>query len=135
MSKEIPQIIKDVGFDFSWSEEKVWALDIPVESVNIEELLWHFDIPFLWENDGVYNLTPRDVLENPDEHKREYERTQSAELSYPIDIMENKGRWLILDGLHRLMKASSLNMDKVQVRKISREYIPKIIAESESLSR
>lgn len=30
--------------------------------------------------------------------------------------MENKGRWLILDGLHRLMKASVLGMKKSEGR-------------------
>ena len=39
MTDNIPQIIKDVGFDFSWSEEKVWALDVPVEEMAIEELV------------------------------------------------------------------------------------------------
>lgn len=126
MNEDVPQIIRDVGFDFSWSEEKVWALDVPVEEMSISELEWHFDIPFLWEN-GVYNLTSREVIEKPDEHKTEYERTMSADLSYPIDIMENKGRWLILDGLHRLMKSSMLGMQTVQVRKISRDYIGDIV--------
>ena len=125
MEKEIPQIIKDVGFDFDWSEEKVWSLDVPMEEMSIKELTWHFDIPFLWEND-VYNLKPQDVIDNEDAHKEEYERTMRADLIHPIDIMENKGRWLILDGLHRLMKASILNMQKVNVRKISRDFIPKI---------
>ena len=125
MKEEIPQIIKDVGFDFSWSEEKVWALEVPVEEMSIKELIWHFDIPFLWEDD-VYNLKPQDVIDNPENHKKEYERTMKADLIHPIDIMENKGRWLILDGLHRLMKASILKMDKVQVRKVSRDFIPKI---------
>ncbi len=125
MKEEIPQIIKDVGFDFSWSEEKVWALEVPVEEMSIKELIWHFDIPFLWE-DGVYNLKPQDVIDNPENHKKEYERTMKADLVHPIDIMDNKGRWLILDGLHRLMKASILKMDKVQVRKVSRDFIPKI---------
>ena len=125
MKEEIPQIIKDVGFDFSWSEEKVWALEVPVEEMSIKELIWHFDIPFLWEDD-VYNLKPQDVIDNPENHKKEYERTMKADLVHPIDIMENKGRWLILDGLHRLMKASILKMDKVQVRKVSRDFIPKI---------
>ncbi len=121
----IPQVIKDVGFDFDWSEEKVWALDVPVEKIDIHELTWHFDIPFLWEN-GIYNLKPQDVIDEPEKHKEEYERTMRADLVHPIDIMKNKGRWLILDGLHRLMKASILNMPKVQARKISRDLIPKI---------
>lgn len=123
---EVPQIIEDVGFDFSWSEEKVWALDIPVDEMDIGELTWHFDVPFLWEK-GVYDLKPQDVINNPDAHKKEFERTMKADLAHPIDIMENKGRWLILDGLHRLMKSSIQGKKKVRVRKVSRDFIPKIL--------
>lgn len=123
----IPQIIKDVGFDFSWSEEKVWTLNVPVEEMDIQELLWHFAVPFLWEDGGVYNLTPQKIIDNPEMHKAEYERTMKADLVHPIDIMQNKGRWLILDGLHRLMKADVLGMNKVQVRKIPRKSIPDIL--------
>jgi len=43
------------------------------------------------------------------------------------NVMENKGRWLILDGLHRLMKATILKMNKIRVRKIPREKIPEIL--------
>ena len=123
--KEIPQIIKDVGFDFHWSEEKVWALEVPTEEINIGELTWHFDVPFLWEN-GVYNLTPKEVIDNPNVHTGEYERTMKSDLIHPIDIMENKGRWLILDGLHRLVKAQILNYRSVKVRKIRRSEIKSI---------
>lgn len=126
MKEDIPQIIKDVGFDFNWSEEKVWSLDVPVDEIDISELTWHFDIPFLWEN-GVYNLKPQTVIDSPNEHLKEYDRTMKADLVYPIDIMENKGRWLILDGLHRLIKSSILKMDKVKVRKVSRDQIPQIL--------
>lgn len=125
--RDVPQVIKDVGFDFSWSEEKVWALDVPVEEMEITELAWHFAVPFLWEGGGVYNLTSQEVIDNPAAHQTEYDRTMKADLAHPIDIMQNKGRWLILDGLHRLMKAEILSMDKVQVRKIPRERIPEIV--------
>ncbi|MCX6716204.1 MAG: ParB N-terminal domain-containing protein [Candidatus Taylorbacteria bacterium] len=124
--EEIPKIIRDVGFDFSWSEKKVWILEVPVEEINIDELTWHFDIPFLWER-GIYNLKPQEVISNSDIHKKEYARTMKADLIHPIDIMENKGRWLILDGLHRLMKASILGMKTIKVRKIPRVDIPKIV--------
>ena len=125
MNKKIPQIITDVGFDFDWNEEKVWALDVPVEEMDASELAWHFDIPFLWE-EGIYDLAPIEVLDRPDKHQKEYDRVLRADLAYPIDIMWNKGRWLILDGLHRLMKAWVLGIKKVKVRKISRDFIPKI---------
>ncbi|MFA7302139.1 MAG: ParB/RepB/Spo0J family partition protein [Candidatus Paceibacterota bacterium] len=126
IKKEIPKTIKEVGFDFSWDEKKVWQLDIPVTEMDITELIWHFDIPFLWEGGGIYNLTPQDVIDDKERHISEYERTMKADLVHPIDIMENKGRWLILDGLHRLMKASILGMKKVKVRIIPRDKIPEI---------
>ncbi|KKR12344.1 MAG: hypothetical protein UT41_C0002G0118 [Candidatus Wolfebacteria bacterium GW2011_GWC2_39_22] len=127
MKKEnIPQIIKDVGFDFSWDEKKVWALNIPITEMDISELEWHFDIPFHWHGDEVYNLSSREILGDPARYKKEYDRTMNADLQYPIDIMQNKGRWLILDGLHRLMKASILGMGKVNVRIVPREKISEI---------
>ena len=126
-SFDIPQIIKDVGFDFHWDEEKVWKLNIPATEMDINELTWHFDIPFHWHKDGKYNLKSREVINNPEKYKEEYERTMKADLRHPIDIMENKGRWLILDGLHRLMKAYILKMNKVKVRIIPREKIPEIL--------
>jgi len=121
-----PEIIKDVGFDFSWSELKVWGLDVPTTKMDISELTWHFEIPFLWEGGEMYNLKPREVIHFPDDHADEYKRTLQAELKYPIDIMENKGRWLILDGLHRLMKASIQGAKEVDVRVIPRDKISKI---------
>lgn len=124
---KIPQVIQEVGFDFSWSEPKVWALEIPAEELAVSELVWHFDVPFLWEKGGVYNLTPRAVMEQPDAHPEEYTRTIAADVTHPIDIMENKGHWLILDGLHRLMKLVMAGKTTVQVRKIPREKIPEIL--------
>lgn len=127
MSKEdIPQIIKDVGFDFDWSSKKVWELDAPTEEMDINELTWHFAIPFMWHDGGVYNLTPQEIIDNPKKYPEEYERTMAADTAYPIDIMENKGRWLILDGLHRLMKLAIEGHKTVQVRKIPRSDIPLI---------
>ena len=95
--------------------------------MSISELEWHFDIPFLWHEGGVYNLTPRKVIEEKEKYAEEYQRTLRADLSHPIDIMKNKGQWLILDGLHRLMKAALRGMKRVDVRKIPRSEVPKIV--------
>jgi hypothetical protein len=125
-NKKVPQIIKNIGFDFHWSEEKVWQLKIATEIIDIKDLAWHFDIPFLWYKGGIYNLTPSEVMSNPQKYKSEYQRMMKADFKYPIDIMKNKGRWLILDGLHRLMKARVTGLQTVQVRKIPRTLITKI---------
>ena len=124
--EKLPDIIKEVGFDFDWGAERVWALKYPAEEMDIKELEWHFDIPFHWHAGEIYNLTSREIIENPEKYKEEYERTMKSDLAYPIDIMMNKGRWLILDGLHRLMKAKILGMKSVRVRKIPRSEISNI---------
>src|SRR3989344_3597195 len=113
----MPDVIKNVGFDFNWSEEKVWALKLPVEDMSIKELEWHFDIPFWFTPGGYYDLKPRTVIEQKDDNKQEYERTMKADLSHPLDIMYWKNSWLLLDGLHRLVKAYILGQERIKVRK------------------
>lgn len=127
---KMPEIIKEVGFDFSWSEEKVWSLDLPVETMNVSELDWHFDIPFWNTPNGYYDLKPRDVINYPEKYKEEYERTLKSDLTYPLDIMLWKGKWLLLDGLHRLVKIAVQGKTLVQVRKVPKEMIPKILKET-----
>lgn len=120
------KIIEEVGFDFRWDNKKVWGLDYPVEQIPITDLSWHFEIPFWDLEDDRYCLSPNQVIQNPEKFQEEYDRTMKADMSHPIDIMENKGRWLILDGLHRLVKAKILGYDKVNVRKIPRTEIHNI---------
>lgn len=44
----------------------------------------------------------------------------------PISVLENKGKYVILDGLHRLVKYKILGYEKVFVRIIPRKEIPNI---------
>lgn len=122
-----PQVIKDVGFDFDWDEGRVWKLDVPVEDMDTSELLWHFDVPFL-DKEGTegYNLTPWQVINKGEGTGLHSKRMKEADLSYPLDIMENKGRWTLLDGLHRLMKAYTYGYRAVKVRKIPRDKISEV---------
>lgn len=118
-TRELPAIIKEVGFDFNWDEQKVWELDVPVEEMPIDKLTWHFDVPFLWSKpNGYYDVKPCEVIEHPELYLEEFERTMQSDTNYPIDIMYWKNRWLILDGLHRLMKLSIEGREVVDVRKI-----------------
>jgi len=94
---------------------------VPVEKIDIKELEWHFEVPFWSTKNGYYDLKPNDVINFSENHQEEYNRTMKADLSYPIDIMKNKGSWLILDGLHRLVKAKILGETKVEVRKVPRD--------------
>ena len=124
MKDEVPNIVREVGFDFDWEPQKVWLLDEPTTEMSLQDLVWHFDIPFLWEGDKV--VTPRAIMDEPNKHPNEYARTLAADISHPIDVMQNKGRWLILDGLHRLMKLYMQGATTVRVRIIPRTRIPEI---------
>lgn len=126
----VPQIIQDVGFDFDWDNKKVWALDIPVTSMPMSDLAWHLNIPF-WDSEGVdeYNLKPSEVIAYPEKEPTHFKKIMEADLSYPIDIMENKRRWLILDGLHRLVRLNMLGMQEIKVRIVPREIISQILCD------
>jgi hypothetical protein len=121
------ELIKEVGFDFDWDERKVWQLHEPVTTMHVSELDWHIDIPFWDKNGGTYNLSPRDVINHPELHPIEYERILKSDSSHPLDVMENKGRWLLLDGLHRLTKQVLGGKEQVRVRIIPRSRIPEIL--------
>ncbi len=128
MEKEIkiPNSVLEYGFDFDWNEQDVWKLDYPTQEIDITILEWHFDVPF-WNLDNQwYVLKPRDVINYPLKYQSQYDRIMKADISYPIDIMENKGRFVILDGLHRLVKCKLLGMQKVKVRIIPKSEIPNI---------
>jgi len=124
--KNMPPIIQEVGFDFDWDNEKVWDLDLPIEDIDIKELIWHFDIPFYWTKPNGWDLKPQTILDNPDIYSTQYERTMKADIKYPIDIMHWRGRWLILDGLHRLMRLHIKGEKKIKVRKVPHDKIPSI---------
>lgn len=123
-----PKSVKEAGLDFYWDPERVWKLDFPVEEMDIDDLIWHFDVPF-WEKDDTddWNLTPWEVIRKIPGSNEHQKKVEEAGLSYPIDIMENKGLWRILDGLHRLVRAYQLGYKKVKVRKIPKDKIPEIL--------
>ena len=67
------------------------------------------------------------MLLHPELHQVEYDRVMAADLSYPLNVMENKGRLLLLDGLHRLTSASLHKQTMVNVRIFPRSRIPEIV--------
>lgn len=103
---------------------KLWALEVPTEDMHIDKLLWILDIPF-WENEfGDIVITPNEVIQDLDNYPEHRDRINSGDTAYPLDIMKNKkGKWLTLDGLHRLVKLFLKGESIVRVRKIP----PKLI--------
>ena len=104
--------------------EKLWALDVPVEEMDIKELEWIFTIPFWEDEKGNIVITPKQVMDNLDAYPDHKERIENCDCSYPLDIMRNKkGKWLTLDGLHRLVSIYLDGTKTVKVRKIPPEIV------------
>lgn len=121
-------LINEIGFDFSWDTEKVWQLDEPTVIVPIDTLLWHFHMPF-WNSEWTdeYNLTVFDTFLNPQREIYHWDAILSANIEYPLDIMPNKWRLLLLDGLHRLAKHYLMWKREIPVRIIPQSRIPEIL--------
>lgn len=114
------------GFNLPfWRDNnKLWALEVPIEEIDINELLWILDLPFWEDKDGNIVITPNQVINNLNAYPEHQNKIQNCDASYPIDIMKNKNnKWLILDGLHRLVKMFLNKETKIQVRKIPPELI------------
>ena len=111
---ERPAIIASYWYAFDWDVEAIWKLDLPVRTMAVADLLWHLDVP-VWED---YRLTPRQVLDDPVRHAGEHARMLAADLAYPIDIFRFRSRWMILDGIHRLLKAHMRGHKQIAVREV-----------------
>ena len=117
MSK--PEILK-IGFKVN--EPQLWAVELPVEEINIRDIKYNLDILYL-EKEGTddWNLSPRKLIENFDQEKSHAKRVAGVDLIYLIDIYLNQDKWIILDGVHRFTKAVKEGRKIIKVRKIPHE--------------
>ncbi len=132
---EKPEIKKDIYVDprheehafdlpFWRDNKKLWALEVPIETINIGELSWMLDIPHWEDEQGNIVIKPREVIDNLDKYPFHRDKINNCDTSYPIDIMKNKlGEWRILDGLHRYVKLVMAGESIIKVRKIPQEMI------------
>lgn len=127
MDLTIPKIIKENCINFHWDDEKVWRLKLPIEKMKVSKLDWLFKMPFWGTKNKKHGLTPKEVMKNPKKYSYHYKKILNADLKHPIDIIKTqKGKWDILDGLHRLVKAKIMGKIEVDVRKIPLSKINEI---------
>lgn len=117
-----PGILEDVGFDIYVNTQKLRDLPLPIEEVDIQDLTWCFDYP-VWEKDGTddWNLTPWEVIKNDVGTAEHRKKVDEVDMQYPIVIISNKDKWIVLDGIHRLVRAYELGNKTIKVKKLSKE--------------
>ena len=95
----------DLGLNFFWDVRKLWAADLPVVAMPVRDLEWLLDKPFWKDDHRQLALRPCDVAADPQRYQADYERAMAADLSCPINVIYLRGRWVVMDDLHRLLKA------------------------------
>jgi hypothetical protein len=113
-----PPELEPYFLHFDWENARLWALDLPVERLETDELLWHLVLPWWKGDDGWFTVRPVDVAARPADYPHQYARTLNADLRWPLHVTWNGGRWTIMDGIHRLLKAVMLELQQIQVRKV-----------------
>lgn len=118
-----PELIERYLYAFDWDIAAIWALTLPVTERDIGDFAWMLALP-LWPGaDGPHSLTPLQVLAEPKVHSAEFVRMARADTAYPLDITFHQDRWVILDGVHRLLKLHRDGARTVRVRVVPREAL------------
>lgn len=114
----LPAPLQGVFFPFRWNKQALWALPTPAILLPLTELDWHLDLP-VWSTQPpqpLFDLRPREVIAQPATHTHHWQRIVDAPLEYALDLFEYKGRWVIMDGYHRLAKHHVLKSEEVLAR-------------------
>ena len=100
------------------SRERIRGRNRPIVLVPVRELEWILDLPLWWDGGHPFRLRPREVLKQPERNQAQRARTSEADLAVPVDVAWYGGRWLVVDGIHRLLKAVSLGYSAVAAREV-----------------
>jgi hypothetical protein len=114
----------ELRLDFFWDVRKLWTVDLPVVPMRVRDLEWLLDKPFWKDGPRTLALRPRDVAAHPEHYQADYERALAADLSRPINVINLRGRWVVMDGLHRLLKAWTCGHETILAKQAHAEHIP-----------
>jgi hypothetical protein len=114
----VPPSLAAILPNVTWSRERLHRLDLPVVDVAVADLAWQLDLPWWRVDRDYFAVTPNQVRAAPDRHAHQWRRTLGADLAFPIDLLE-RDRCIILDGVHRLLRASVEGRERVSARLVS----------------
>ena len=102
-----------------WDRDALWALPLPTIMWPIQDLAWILDVP-LWAVDGrPFQVSPNQVRRDPTRYAAQFARTLESDLDFPIHLVRLHGRWTILDGVHRLLKADLCGQCEIASKTLS----------------
>lgn len=116
LKDQIPPELKPYLLTYRWDINKLHALKLPIETVPINDLLWYLDLPWWQHNGRAFTITPRHVQQEPHKYPEQYQRTMNANLQFPLTVRKGNSRIIIMDGIHRLLKAAIAGNQYIKVK-------------------
>ncbi len=129
MGKRIPEQLRFHILPFNWNVEMVWALEAPVNKIERSTLdyLLHLSLWSSISGKGMlFDISPIEVLRDLSSFPHQAERIERADVSFPIDMIDWKGKIWILDGVHRLAKLYKQEANYVKARIHASSVVQKI---------
>jgi hypothetical protein len=106
--------------EFAWDLQRLHSLALPSQRIPLHELAWHLELPYWRAADGrFFAVTPLDVIASPSRYREQFERTERADLDHPIHVHRCGDRSVILDGVHRLLKAHLTGCSTIAAHQVS----------------
>ena len=114
----------EINHELKFSESQLWEIPAPIEQVELKFLNNNLKIRYL-DKMGTddWNLTPIEIIKNPEKEPDHYAKILKSDLDFPIDITFFNNQWIILDGVHRFCKA---HLQKKQTIKVRKHDFPKL---------
>lgn len=122
---EIPPTLAPWLLPIAWDRERLWAIDRTPVGMELEHLRWLYALP-LWRGSDRrwFRVSPDQFLVAPAAHPEHARRVADADLRFPIHVLWRRDRWMVLDGVHRLVKADLLGRKAIEAIVISAADIP-----------
>lgn len=125
---QLPDVLDGVILDYLWDHAKLQALTgLREVAVPVRDLAWHLELPFWAEGGKPFMVCPTEVASDRDRHSAQWERTMAADLRFPLHArIDPAEKMVIMDGIHRLLKASIFGWQTVTVRILTDDDLNKI---------
>lgn len=123
----VPPSLQAVLPNVTWDRARLRALALPVREVPLAELRWQLDLPWWRDGDRYFAVTPNEVRTAPDRFALQWRRVLDADLDVPIDLLA-RDQLVVLDGVHRLLKADVLGMGAIAARVLDATRLHEIVS-------
>jgi hypothetical protein len=124
---DIPEPLQGILLEHVWDLSKLLGLELPVEELSVDALTWQLDLPWWRQGSEWFAVTPNQVRSDPTGSSHEHwTRAMGTDLSAPIHVRMTQRGPVILDGVHRLLKANVEGRATLPARVLYDEHLAAI---------